>query len=72
MVKPGYKQTEIGALPEEWDIVPLLEKVDLLNGLTYSPSNIQEYGLLVMRSSNVQNGRFDFSDNVYVLLVLDG
>ncbi len=66
MVKAGYKQTEIGVIPEDWDIVLLLEKADLINGLTYSPDNIQDYGLLVMRSSNVQNGSFSFTDNVYV------
>ena len=66
MVKPGYKQTEIGQIPTDWDIVPLLDKVELLNGLTYTPNNIHEHGLLVMRSSNVQNGRFTFDDNVYV------
>lgn len=66
MVKPGYKQTEIGVLPEDWDVVSLLDEADLLNGLTYTPSNVRDYGLLVMRSSNVQNGRFAFDDNVYV------
>ena len=66
MVKPGYKHTEIGVLPEDWDVVSLLDEADLLNGLTYTPSNVRDYGLLVMRSSNVQNGRFAFDDNVYV------
>jgi type I restriction enzyme, S subunit len=22
-VRPGYKQTEVGVIPEEWDVVPL-------------------------------------------------
>ncbi len=66
MVKAGYKQTDIGIIPEEWEVVSLLEKTDLINGLTYSPSNIQDYGLLVLRSSNVQNGKFSFADTVYV------
>ena len=22
-VKPGYKQTEVGVIPEEWDVKPL-------------------------------------------------
>ena len=66
MVKPGYKQTEIGVLPEEWEVTPLLDKAELLNGLTYTPNDVREYGLLVMRSSNVQNSKFNFQDNVYV------
>lgn len=71
MVKSGYKQTEIGVLPEEWEITPLLDKAELLNGLTYTPNDVREYGLLVMRSSNVQNSKFDFQDNVYVNCYVD-
>ena len=22
-VKPGYKQTEVGVIPEDWDVAPL-------------------------------------------------
>ena len=35
-------------------------------GLTYSPSDVSDTGHLVMRSSNIQNGRLSFKDNVYV------
>lgn len=66
MVRQGYKETEVGVIPEDWEVVPLLEKADLINGLTYTPADIRDYGLLVMRSSNVRNGRFSFTDNVYV------
>ena len=66
MVKLGYKQTEIGLIPQDWDVVPLLEKTSLLNGLTYSPNNVKDFGLLVMRSSNVHGSKFSFEDNVYV------
>jgi len=35
-------------------------------GLTYHPDNVVEYGLLVLRSSNVQGGRLAYENNVYV------
>ena len=70
MVKPGYKQTEIGVIPEDWDCVALLTKCTLLNGLTYTPSNIAHNGLLVLRSSNVKNNQIIFCDNVYVSLTV--
>ena len=35
-------------------------------GLTYSPGDVSDMGYLVMRSSNIQNGRLSFKDNVYV------
>ena len=71
MVKQGYKQTEVGVIPEDWDCVTLLSKCNLLNGLTYSPNDIANNGLLVLRSSNVQDNQLCFLDNVYVNLTVD-
>ena len=71
MVKQGYKQTEIGVIPKDWESVALLSKCNLLNGLTYTPNDITDNGLLVLRSSNVQNNNLTFSDNVYVKLAVD-
>jgi len=31
-VKPGYKQTEVGIIPEEWEVRPLLSTVRIANG----------------------------------------
>lgn len=54
-----------------WEEKPLLECVDLLQGLTYSPQNVKSHGLLVLRSSNVQNGRLAFNDCVFVDCTVD-
>lgn len=45
---------------------PFCSPDELLQGLTYSPENIREDGLLVLRSSNIQNGKLVFTDNVFV------
>ena len=66
VIPEGYKKTEIGIIPEDWDVVPLLEKCQLINGLTYHPTNVKPYGILVLRSSNIQNDDFAFTDNVFV------
>ena len=31
-MKPGYKQTEVGVIPEEWEVKPLLSTVRIANG----------------------------------------
>jgi type I restriction enzyme S subunit len=31
-VKPGYKQTEVGVIPENWEVRPLSEVADFLDG----------------------------------------
>ena len=66
MVKSGYKVTAAGIIPEKWSSVKLLDEAQLLSGLTYTPANVREYGLFVIRSSNVQNGNLSFEDSLYV------
>ncbi|HUX42191.1 MAG TPA: restriction endonuclease subunit S [Rectinemataceae bacterium] len=65
-VKPGYKMTEVGIIPEEWEVRPLGELGEALIGLTYKPSDVKTYGTLVLRSSNIQNDTLVFDDNVFV------
>lgn len=50
----------------EWEEVRLNSLGDLVSGLTYSPSDVREEGLLVLRSSNIQGGKIDLTDCVYV------
>lgn len=63
---PGYKHSDVGMIPDDWDCRPLGEIGSSLIGLTYRPSQVHAYGTLVLRSSNVQNGTLCFDDNVYV------
>lgn len=65
-VKPGYKQTEVGLIPAEWDVKRLGEIGEALIGLTYKPSDVRNHGTLVLRSSNIQNDALAFNDNVFV------
>jgi type I restriction enzyme, S subunit len=65
-VRPGYKQTEIGVIPEDWDAVPLGSIGESLIGLTYAPAEVRNSGILVLRSSNIQNDELSFEDNVFV------
>lgn len=51
---------------DEWEVKTLEELGQVLSGLTYSPDNIADNGVLVLRSSNVQEREIVFSDNVFV------
>lgn len=37
-------------------------------GLNYKPEHINDNGILVLRSSNIKNGKLDFNDQVRVKL----
>ncbi len=49
-----------------WEVKALDQLGELVSGLTYSPDDVRDEGLLVLRSSNVQDGRIVLDDNVYV------
>jgi len=65
-IPTGYKNSNIGVLPDDWDAKPLGDLGECLIGLTYKPEDVKEYGTLVLRSSNIFDGRLAFDDNVYV------
>ncbi|MCT4216547.1 restriction endonuclease subunit S [Elizabethkingia anophelis] len=50
----------------EWSYKTLGEVGEIVNGLTYSPNDINESGVLVLRSSNVHNRTLVLNDNVFV------
>ncbi|WP_183159828.1 restriction endonuclease subunit S [Burkholderia pseudomallei] len=56
----------MGVIPEDWDDKTLGEIGESLIGLTYDPSEVREFGILVLRSSNIQGDALAFDDNVYV------
>ena len=62
----AYKDTPIGKIPADWEVKRLGELGEVVTGLTYSPSQVRDTGLLVLRSSNVQDRVLVYNDNVYV------
>jgi len=65
-IPAGYKDSPLGIIPEDWEVKRLEEVGNVLSGLTYSPEDICPDGLLVLRSSNIQEKQLAFNDNVFV------
>lgn len=55
----------------EWEEKRLGDLGTLISGLTYSPKDVRDNGLLVLRSSNIQNGEIALDDCVYVRRDMD-
>jgi len=53
-------------LPKGWEWSKLGEVGDTNIGLTYSPNDISEDGMPVLRANNIQNGKLDLSNLVRV------
>ena len=64
---PEITEDEIPfTIPENWKWVRLGE-ISLLNiGLTFKPTEISNEGTIVLRSSNIKNGKIDLSDIVRI------
>ena len=74
-MKPGYKQTEVGVIPEEWDAVPIssLTPQNRKNGIVDGPfgSNLKTIhyrtsGIPIITSGYVTDGRFHAGKYLYV------
>ena len=57
---------EPAANPNRYKKKKLSEIAVYFNGLTYKPENVSDEGMIVLRSSNIQNGQLDFEDVVRV------
>lgn len=57
-MKPGYKQTEIGVIPEDWDIGTLKEAFPRLNaGVSVNSDERAVSDYYVLKTSAVRNGK---------------
>lgn len=63
-VKPGYKMTEVGVLPEDWSVQPLAQ---LVSAVEYGSSakSASSGDVPVLRMGNLQGGKIDWSDLVF-------
>jgi len=63
MVKPGYKQTEIGVIPEDWAVLPISNAVESLEaGVSVNSvdekQKVSSHSESILKTSAVSNGRF--------------
>ena len=66
----NYLHSIVTSQSNGWEIKKLGEVAEYFNGLTYSPKDVSNEGIIVLRSSNVQNDELDFSDIVRVALTV--
>lgn len=61
--KPGYKQTEMGVIPQDWECVAIGPAIDLLTGFPFPSSGYTKAGVRLLRGSNIKRGATDWSDD---------
>ena len=63
-LRNGYKQTDIGLIPFDWDVKTLDKEIDLLTGYPFPSNKYSESGIKLLRGSNVKRGETDWSENI--------
>lgn len=61
----GYKKTELGLIPEDWEVNRLGDFVKLEGGYSFESEFFCKTGIPIIRISNIQNQRIDFKNLVY-------
>jgi type I restriction enzyme S subunit len=67
-VKPGYKQTEVGVIPQDWDTRPCSSVSDLITvGIVIRPTQYYvTQGVPALRSANIREDRISDCDMVFI------
>ena len=63
-VPVGYKRTEVGVIPEDWECLRFGDAVNLLTGFPFPSSGYVNSGVLLVRGSNVKRGTMDWGDEI--------
>jgi len=68
-VKPGYKQTEVGVIPEEWDVQPLGKRAAFRTGPFGSALHKSDYtsnGIPVVNPMHIIEGKIEPSRSMTI------
>lgn len=60
-VRPGYKRTEIGVIPDDWSIATIAATMKLVNGCAFKPSEWSDVGLPIIRIQNLNDPSASFN-----------
>ena len=63
-LKSGYKKTEVGVIPEQWEVYTIGQAMRLLNGRAFKPEDWKQQGVPIIRIQNLndRDGAFNYCD----------
>lgn len=68
LVRPGLKRTEIGLIPEDWEMRPLHTLAEkIMVGIASAATHAyRDRGIVMLRNQNIKPGYLDDSDILYI------
>ncbi len=73
MNETSCRQTQIGKIPKEWEMVRLIDVADYINGYAFSPKGWKTKGLPIIRIQNLNDPNAEFNyfdgkiDDIYIV-----
>ncbi len=67
-LKPGYKLSEVGVIPEDWDVKPLVDITDkIMVGIASAATHAyRTKGVPMFRNQNIKAGRLEDTDLLFI------
>ncbi|XRO76867.1 restriction endonuclease subunit S [Methanocaldococcus sp. 10A] len=68
-----FKKSEVGEVPEDWEVVRLIDVAEYINGYAFSPKDWKDKGLPIIRIQNLNDPKAEFNyfdgviDNKYIV-----
>lgn len=68
LARSAYKQTEVGAIPEDWEVAPLHELADkIMVGIASAATHAyRDRGVVMFRNQNIKPGYLDYADILFI------
>jgi type I restriction enzyme, S subunit len=63
--KKGYKPSELGEIPEDWEVCDLGYAAKVQGGFAFKSDKFATQGVAIIRIGNIQSGLIDTTDLVY-------
>lgn len=64
-LKPGYKLTEVGVIPEDWETKNLMRLCETIVDCAHSTPVWTSSGAIVLRNQNIRSGKLDLLEPSY-------
>ncbi len=65
-LKPGYKQTEVGVIPEDWEVKSLGQIMEYIKGFPFKADDYQSNGIRVLRVSDTTYDGIREGGGIYI------
>lgn len=65
-ISSGYKQTEVGVIPEDWEVLTLGHVTEYVKGFAFSADNYQLHGIRIIRVSDTTFDGIKEEEGIYI------